>query len=168
MGSAAGLRLRCAIRRTCPGLCGAHCAFLLPTNPSVLVGPGAVLEAASGLYPFGVLRERGQGTGPHATGPYGPAVMEAWLHASKHWPQHRHHRYPSGSPLPRRCVCRRGASWLGPVRRLLCAKALYQSAFPTPSCGANPSARQWGSGLPNCSGIVADLDLVWQPTPPIP
>ena len=56
--------------RTRPSLRGVRCAFLLPTIPPVLVGSGTVLEAASELYPFGVLRKRSRGTGPHPTGPY--------------------------------------------------------------------------------------------------
>ena len=46
-------------------------AFVRRTTPPVLVGPRTVLGAASELHPFGVLRKRGQGTGPHPTGPYG-------------------------------------------------------------------------------------------------
>ena len=43
--------------------------FRLPATPPVLVGPETVLEAAPELYPFGVLRKRGQGTGPQPAGP---------------------------------------------------------------------------------------------------
>ena len=46
--------------------------FRLPATPPELVGSGTVLEAASELssYLFGVLRKRGQGTGPGPAGPY--------------------------------------------------------------------------------------------------
>ena len=50
------------------------------------------------------------GGGARQQGSRSHVVMKTWLHASKRSvSRHRHHQGPFGSPLPRWCMCQRGA-----------------------------------------------------------
>ena len=56
-------------KRRVPAVMAITGTFRLLATPPALVGSGTVPEAASELYPFGVPRKRGQGTGPRPAGP---------------------------------------------------------------------------------------------------